>query len=218
MPLLEAVGITPTGKNYTVATAFMCNEQTTAYKWTTNRAESKHSMLKLCLSTCHSDLETVFLNINSLIQGQIAKIKYTLKISKIKEKYGAKSNVILKNLSNKISHLALKKIMDELKKAREMVEEPGSNCLHYLRKMWLVMVIMDLELYLIFCSGMKIIQLKFLQLRDGYPLPPLQVQWEYHRDVRVSGWVVPYRDRILDWVARYREMYPPQSHSHVIIN
>ncbi|KAI5673053.1 hypothetical protein M9H77_13417 [Catharanthus roseus] len=82
-----------------------------------------------------SDLDTVFLNINSLIQGQIAEIKYTLEISKLKEKYGAKSNAILKNLSNNISHLALKKIIDELKKAREMVEKPGSNCLHYLRKL-----------------------------------------------------------------------------------
>ncbi|KAI5647575.1 hypothetical protein M9H77_33580 [Catharanthus roseus] len=100
----------------------------------TNRAESQHSVLKLWLSTCHGDLDTVFLNIDSLIQAQIAEIKYTLEISKLKEKYGAKSNVILKNLSNKVSHLVLKKIMDELKKAREMVEEPGSNCLHYLRK------------------------------------------------------------------------------------
>ncbi|KAI5661361.1 hypothetical protein M9H77_20684 [Catharanthus roseus] len=57
-----------------------------------------------------------------------------------------------------------------------------------------------------------------LHLRDECPLPPLQVQWTYHRDVRVSGWAVPYQDRILDWVARYHEMYPPQSHSHVIIN
>ncbi|KAI5667988.1 hypothetical protein M9H77_17841 [Catharanthus roseus] len=100
---------------------------------TTNRAESEHSVLKVWLSTCHSDLDTVFLNIDSLIQGQIAKIKYTLEISKLNEKYGDKSNVMLKNLSNKVSHLALEKIMDELKKAREMVEEPGSNCLHYLR-------------------------------------------------------------------------------------
>ncbi|KAI5682946.1 hypothetical protein M9H77_04174 [Catharanthus roseus] len=76
----------------------------------------------------------MFLNIDSLIQGQIAEIKYTLEMSKLKEKYGATSNAILKNLSNKVSHLALKKIMDELKKACEMVEEPGYNCLHYLRK------------------------------------------------------------------------------------
>ncbi|KAI5675289.1 hypothetical protein M9H77_06239 [Catharanthus roseus] len=101
---------------------------------TTNCAEIEHSVLKVWLSTCHGDLDTVFLNVDSLIQSQIAEIKYTLKISKPKEKYGAKSNAILKNLSNKVSHLALKKIMDELKKAREMVEEPRSNCLHYLRK------------------------------------------------------------------------------------
>ncbi|KAI5667535.1 hypothetical protein M9H77_17388 [Catharanthus roseus] len=101
---------------------------------TTNRTESEHSVLKVWLSTYHGDLDTMFLNIDSLIQGQIAEIKYTLEISKLKEKYGAKSSAILKNLGNKVSHLALKKILDELKKAREMVEEPGSNCLHYLRK------------------------------------------------------------------------------------
>ncbi|KAI5656809.1 hypothetical protein M9H77_25602 [Catharanthus roseus] len=33
MPLLECVGMTPTEKNFTVATAFMCNEQTTTYRW-----------------------------------------------------------------------------------------------------------------------------------------------------------------------------------------
>ncbi|KAI5666018.1 hypothetical protein M9H77_15871 [Catharanthus roseus] len=92
---------------------------------TTNWAESEHSVLKLWLSMCHGDLDIVFLNIDSLIQGQIAEIKYTLEISKLKEKYGAKSNPIVKNLSNKISHLCLKKIMDEFKKARQMVEEPG---------------------------------------------------------------------------------------------
>ncbi|KAI5649292.1 hypothetical protein M9H77_35297 [Catharanthus roseus] len=85
---------------------------------TTNRTESEHSVLKLWLSTCHGDLDTVFFNIDSLIQGQIAEIKYSLEISTFKEKYGAKSNPIVKNLCNNISHLGLKKIMDELKKAR----------------------------------------------------------------------------------------------------
>ncbi|KAI5670693.1 hypothetical protein M9H77_11057 [Catharanthus roseus] len=33
MQLLEAVEMTPTGKNFTVAIAFMCNEQTTTYRW-----------------------------------------------------------------------------------------------------------------------------------------------------------------------------------------
>ncbi|KAI5663606.1 hypothetical protein M9H77_22929 [Catharanthus roseus] len=33
MPLLEVVRMTPTGKNFTVATVFMCNEHATTYKW-----------------------------------------------------------------------------------------------------------------------------------------------------------------------------------------
>ncbi|KAI5657364.1 hypothetical protein M9H77_26157 [Catharanthus roseus] len=33
MPLLETVVMTPTGKNFTVATTFMCNEQATTYRW-----------------------------------------------------------------------------------------------------------------------------------------------------------------------------------------
>ncbi|KAI5658714.1 hypothetical protein M9H77_27507 [Catharanthus roseus] len=33
MPLLECVGMTPTGKNFTVAKTFMCNEQATTYRW-----------------------------------------------------------------------------------------------------------------------------------------------------------------------------------------
>ncbi|KAI5680370.1 hypothetical protein M9H77_01597 [Catharanthus roseus] len=86
MPLLEVVGMTPTGKNFTVAITFMCNEQATTYRWvwtsqvlhfgveTTNRAESEHSVLKVWLSTCHGDLDTVFLNIDSLIQGRLKSL------------------------------------------------------------------------------------------------------------------------------------------------
>ncbi|KAI5662450.1 hypothetical protein M9H77_21773 [Catharanthus roseus] len=135
MPLLEAVGMTSTGKNFTVATAFMRNEQATTFKWwqrrpnflhylfnawlnplahkfcrvwtsevlhfgveTMNRAESEHLVLKLWLSTFHGDLDTVLLNIDSLIECQIVEIKSLLKISKLKEKYGMKSNPILKNI------------------------------------------------------------------------------------------------------------------------
>ncbi|KAI5657189.1 hypothetical protein M9H77_25982 [Catharanthus roseus] len=58
MPLLEVVGRTSTE--------------------TTNWAESEHSVLKLWLSTCHGDLDTAFLTIDSLIEGQIADIKASL--------------------------------------------------------------------------------------------------------------------------------------------
>ncbi|KAI5657445.1 hypothetical protein M9H77_26238 [Catharanthus roseus] len=33
MPLLKVVGMTPTSKNFTVASAFMRNEQATMYRW-----------------------------------------------------------------------------------------------------------------------------------------------------------------------------------------
>ncbi|KAI5681139.1 hypothetical protein M9H77_02366 [Catharanthus roseus] len=88
MPLLEFVGMTPTENQVDV-----CDHETKnpfAHKFmrcwtkshmhfgveTTNQAESEHSVLKLWLSTCHGDLDTVFLNIDSLIQ--IADIKASL--------------------------------------------------------------------------------------------------------------------------------------------
>ncbi|KAI5659287.1 hypothetical protein M9H77_28080 [Catharanthus roseus] len=198
MPLLEVVGMTPIGKNFTVATTFMRNEQAMTYRWvlqqikhlyfsstmsiesqqdlnvhepkwrkrpdflyylfttwlnplahkfvrvwtgrvmhfgvdTTNRAESEHSILKLWLSTCHGDLDTVFLNIDSLIQSQITDIKSSLENSRTKEKFNAKSNLILRNISNKISHLALKNIWVEIKRAAEIIDDPKNKCGHYMR-------------------------------------------------------------------------------------
>ncbi|KAI5658461.1 hypothetical protein M9H77_27254 [Catharanthus roseus] len=41
---------------------------------------------------------------------------------------------------------------------------------------------------------------------------------QYHQDVQVGGWAEPYHNRIVDWITRYREMYPAQSHAHVAIN
>ncbi|KAI5662764.1 hypothetical protein M9H77_22087 [Catharanthus roseus] len=38
-----------------------------------------------------------------------------------------------------------------------------------------------------------------LQLRDGCPLPLMQVQWQYHRDIRVTDWTEPYHNRTRDW-------------------
>ncbi|KAI5662956.1 hypothetical protein M9H77_22279 [Catharanthus roseus] len=87
MPLLEYVGMTPTGKNFTVATAFICNKQATAYRWVLQQI--KHLYFTSAMSN-----------------GQGSAINEGEPI-----------------------------IMDELKKARQMVKEPGSNCLHYLRKL-----------------------------------------------------------------------------------
>ncbi|KAI5668870.1 hypothetical protein M9H77_18723 [Catharanthus roseus] len=100
---------------------------------TTNRVESGHSVLKLWLSTCHGDLDTVFLNIDSLIEGQIADIKASLEFSKTKEKHNAKSNHIFYIVCIKISHLVLKKIWSEITRAAEIYDDPKNKCGHYLR-------------------------------------------------------------------------------------
>ncbi|KAI5668217.1 hypothetical protein M9H77_18070 [Catharanthus roseus] len=52
---------------------------------TTNRAEGEHSVLKLWLSTCNGNLDIVFLNIDSLIEGQIAEIKSSLEYLGLKK-------------------------------------------------------------------------------------------------------------------------------------
>ncbi|KAI5682279.1 hypothetical protein M9H77_03507 [Catharanthus roseus] len=100
---------------------------------TTNWAESEHSVLKLWLSTCHGDLDTVFFNIDSLIEGQIAYIKASLEFSKTKEKNNTKSNHIFYIVSNKSSHLALKKIWSEIPRAVGIYDDPKNKCGHYLR-------------------------------------------------------------------------------------
>ncbi|KAI5654928.1 hypothetical protein M9H77_32115 [Catharanthus roseus] len=97
---------------------------------TTNRAESEHSVLKLWLSTCHGDLDTVFLNIDSLIEGQIADIKASLEFSKTKEKHNAKSNHIFYIESNKISHLAFKMIWSEITRAAGIYDDPKNKVLN----------------------------------------------------------------------------------------
>ncbi|KAI5649098.1 hypothetical protein M9H77_35103 [Catharanthus roseus] len=80
---------------------------------TTNRVESEYSVLKIWLSIFHGDLDIVFLNIDSVIEGQIAEIKSIL--------------------DNNISHLALKKIWVELKRAPEIIVDPKNKYIHYLR-------------------------------------------------------------------------------------
>ncbi|KAI5676063.1 hypothetical protein M9H77_07013 [Catharanthus roseus] len=103
MSVFEAVGMTPTGKNFTATT----------YRWVLQQI--KHLHVISAMSNGH----------NSIVnEGQIAEIKYSLEISKLKEKFAANSNAILKNISIKINHLALKKIWLEIKKAHEMVEDP----------------------------------------------------------------------------------------------
>ncbi|KAI5674330.1 hypothetical protein M9H77_14694 [Catharanthus roseus] len=54
MPLLDAVGMTPTGKNFIVATTFMCNEQAMTYKWVLQQI--KHLYVTFAMSNGHGSI------------------------------------------------------------------------------------------------------------------------------------------------------------------
>ncbi|KAI5652680.1 hypothetical protein M9H77_29867 [Catharanthus roseus] len=127
MPLLEAVGMTLLGKNFTVATAFIRHiDQNVLAKLTemVKDEEVAQWFVNGSLNKLINEIdEEEYKRKLEVLQSQIAEIKYSLEISKLKEKFAAKINAILKNISNKTSHLALKKIWLELKKARGMVED-----------------------------------------------------------------------------------------------
>ncbi|KAI5665000.1 hypothetical protein M9H77_24323 [Catharanthus roseus] len=57
-----------------------------------------------------------------------------------------------------------------------------------------------------------------LQLQDGCPLPHLNVQWEFHRDIQLSSWEEPYSVRIADWVTQQRPLVLPRDSIYVEVD
>ncbi|KAI5649414.1 hypothetical protein M9H77_35419 [Catharanthus roseus] len=134
MPLLEVVGMTLTGKNFNVASAFMRNEQATTYRWVLQQI--KHLYFSNAMSienqedVCDHEPKLIVIEREC---GQIADIKALLEFSMNKEKNNAKSNHIFYIVSNKISHLALKKIWFEILRAAGIYDDPKNKCGHYLK-------------------------------------------------------------------------------------
>ncbi|KAI5681560.1 hypothetical protein M9H77_02788 [Catharanthus roseus] len=330
MPLLEAVGLTLTGKNFNVATAFMGNEQATIYRWSGLMLVIEDVFSKSYHMLCRRHIDqnllaklTEMIKDEEVASRQIAEIKYSLAFSKHKEKFSEKSNPILKNISNNIIHLALKKILLEIKRACEIIDDLLNKCGHYLRKshgllcsceligqyehllplkledvsvFWktLEIGIRDLASLLDQISTGPISKIREVHRvlspvlvedpgailttppehavtkgqrktnstkkdksyskhvstarrkirkssgsgsdsdstsgsgfgsrrrgrpprapRDGCLLPPLHVQWQYHRDIQVSGWAETYSERIAYWNTRYRAEVPPRDPIHV---
>ncbi|KAI5663221.1 hypothetical protein M9H77_22544 [Catharanthus roseus] len=241
----------------------------------TNCAESEHYVLKLWLSTCHGDLDTVFLNIDSLIQEEDVDIfGRKLEIgSDIPEEYDRDMDSEIRDLISLIQEIStgpISKVWEVRRLIKGVIslvlpEDPcqplttlpetavtkgrqKTNSIKRDKSHWEYVSIahkkigkssgsgfgsgsgsgsgsgpsprgrglttvlpllsnMDGNTGIIFIGFIEE-QKYFIQLhlRDGCPLPPLQVKWEHHRDVRVSGWAVPYPNQIVDWVTRYREM------------
>ncbi|KAI5673884.1 hypothetical protein M9H77_14248 [Catharanthus roseus] len=142
MPLLEAVWMTPTGKNFIVAIAFIRNEQATTYGWGKrfNACCDREVFSRAyhMLYGRHID-QNVLAKLTEMIKDEevalrsIADIKISLEYSRLKEKFNAKSNLVLKNLSNNNSHLALKKVWVEIMRAPKIIDDLKNKCGHYLR-------------------------------------------------------------------------------------
>ncbi|KAI5647942.1 hypothetical protein M9H77_33947 [Catharanthus roseus] len=77
-------------------------------------------------------MNTVFVKIDSLIEGQITKIKTTLEYSRLKEKDNDGSNPIIAPLCYNISHWVLRIIKDEIKKAPKILADPKNLCGHWI--------------------------------------------------------------------------------------
>ncbi|KAI5650488.1 hypothetical protein M9H77_36493 [Catharanthus roseus] len=109
MPLLEVVGMTPTGKNFTVASAFMRNEQATTYRWVLQQI--KHLYFSNTMSTENQEdvCETMPKNV----------------LTKLTE--------LIKNEEVASRHLAFKKIWSEIMRAAGIYDDPKNKCGHYLR-------------------------------------------------------------------------------------
>ncbi|KAI5658749.1 hypothetical protein M9H77_27542 [Catharanthus roseus] len=123
---IRSCGMTPTGKNFIVATAFMCNEQATTYRWVLQQIKY------LYFISAMSNGQDSIINEGEPLGLDILSVVFWGRDSEPCYERAFCVETMAINMSR---HLALKKIMNELKKAREMVEEPGSNCLHYLRKL-----------------------------------------------------------------------------------
>ncbi|KAI5648061.1 hypothetical protein M9H77_34066 [Catharanthus roseus] len=169
---------------------------------TTNRAESEHSVLKLWLSTCHGNLDTIFFNIDSLIQAQVAVGVGAKDVAVVvpflfKNAFPEFTYQFIQNWKNivgdgncgfrVVSNLLFGDKNHWVERVTELIMqtnwEEGSAPREYWKNT-------PDHLYVI----ANTFNLCVLQLVDGCPLPPLHVQWEYHRDMRVSGWAAPYRN------------------------
>ncbi|KAI5672448.1 hypothetical protein M9H77_12812 [Catharanthus roseus] len=77
--------------------------------------------------------DSFFLKIDSLIGGHITEIKTTVEYSRLKEKHNDKNNPIVAQLCYNVSHLALRIIKEETKRAPKILADPENLCVHWVR-------------------------------------------------------------------------------------
>ncbi|XP_012842034.1 PREDICTED: uncharacterized protein LOC105962277 [Erythranthe guttata] len=144
MPLLKIIGITPVGKNFTIAVAFMSHEDGNTYEWalrclkcalgglhkfvkawtnkilhfgntSTSRVESAHKSSKGWINASTGGVNTIQYQLDSGVEYQLTKIKGEFsKCSLIR--LHSSSYPVFQGLICKVTHKALNLLDDELKK------------------------------------------------------------------------------------------------------
>ncbi|KAI5675375.1 hypothetical protein M9H77_06325 [Catharanthus roseus] len=112
--LLEVVGMTPNGKNFSVASAFMQNEQATTYRWVLKQI--KHLYFSNAMSTKNQE---------DVCHHEPKKAHQSERVAKLTE--------LTKDEEVALRHLALKKIWSEIPRAAWIYDDPKNKCRHYLK-------------------------------------------------------------------------------------
>ncbi|KAI5656402.1 hypothetical protein M9H77_25195 [Catharanthus roseus] len=228
--------MTPTGKNFTVATAFMCNEQATTYRWVLQQI--KHLYFTSAMSNGQGSainegepLVVLTDRESGLMQGLCINLYKTRRMwLEMVIGFRVVSNFLFgdenhwveirRRMSYDLQYrmYVYEQLFSSVERVTELIMktnwEEGSAPPEY----W--MNTPD-HLYVISTTVLPLVSNMngpagtiFIRLIEElqhfiHPFSPLQVQWEYHRDMQVSGWSAPYRNRMADLVTRYSEMYPP---------
>ncbi|KAI5661225.1 hypothetical protein M9H77_20548 [Catharanthus roseus] len=223
--------MTPTGKNFTMATVFMCNEQATTYKWllqqikhlyfTSAMSNGQGSainegeplvvlidresglMLGLCINlykTGRMWLEMVIVVLEVVSNFLFGDENHWVEIRRrISYDLGHRMHVYeqLFGSVERVTELIMQKNWEEGSAPPKYLMNTPDHL--YSTTVLPLVSNMDGPSETIFIGLIEELQhFIHLQLADGCPFPPLHVQWEYHRDMRVSGWAARYRNRMAD--------------------
>ncbi|KAI5648144.1 hypothetical protein M9H77_34149 [Catharanthus roseus] len=128
MPLLEAVWMPPIGKNFTVATTFICNEQAMTYRWVLQQI--KHLYITSAMSNGRGSilnegepLEILTDRESGLMPNVLAKLTEMVKDEKMAQRVWTSQVLHFGVETTNHAESEHSKIWLEIKKARGMVED-----------------------------------------------------------------------------------------------
>ncbi|KAI5649637.1 hypothetical protein M9H77_35642 [Catharanthus roseus] len=203
MPLLEAVGMTPTDKNFTVATSFLRNEKGSTYRWSSN--------VKLLRLRAHWRILSLKKSLSNRISHWVLK-KIWDEIKRAHE--------LSDDAQNKCGHYLGKshglpcagELLSRYIQRTQWFDGPAPEE-HWLEiPDHLYVIVNTFNFCVVLIAGLGSTTTlplysnsnspsgTLLQLWDRCPLPPFNLQWEFHRDIQLRSLEEPYSVRIANWV------------------